>query len=80
MTIKELADELGLQYRERVDWANNLERSILMGHVKRNPLDVALMRSRHPAALAAWRALQAIERWRDRLPEELIAELERDPT
>ena len=41
-TLRQMIDEIGLQYRERVDWANQLERAILMGHVKRNPTDEPL--------------------------------------
>ncbi len=76
--IRQMADEIGLDTRERIDWANNLERAILMAHVKRPASDVALMRSRHPAALAAVRALKILEAWRDRLPAEFVAEIERD--
>lgn len=79
-TLRAMAEEIGLEYRERVDWANALERAILMGHVKRNPADVHLMRSRHPTALAAVAAFEALLRWRDRLPAEFLAEIERDPT
>lgn len=80
MIVREIAAELGLRYRETVDWANALERSILLGHVKRPASDVSIMRWRFPAFLAGVHAVEAIERWRDRLPAEFLAEIERDPT
>ena len=77
-TLKQMIGEADLDLRERVQWANNLERAILVGHVKREPAEVRLMRMRHPGMAAVVRALEAIDRWRDRLPPEFIAELERD--
>lgn len=79
-TIREMRLEIGLDTRERIDWANTLERAILMGHVKRPASDVSLMRSRHPTALAAVRAFAVLEAWRDRLPEDFITEIEREET
>ncbi len=79
-TLKQMIGEAELDLRERVQWANNLERAILMGHVKREVAEVRLMRMRHPDMAAVVRALEAVDRWRDRLPPEFIADLERDPT
>lgn len=75
-SLRKMIDEIGLEYRERVDWADNLERAIVSGHVKRPLADVVVMRSRHPVARAAVRALEALERWRARLPKELLEEIE----
>ncbi len=76
MKIAELVDEAALICRERDDHAANLERAILAGHVKRPIADVAMMRSRHPAMRAVARALQLMSVWRDRLPQEFVAEVE----
>jgi hypothetical protein len=77
--LDELADEIALDTLEREQHAANLERAILAGHVKRDLADVRMMRSRHPRARAAARALKLIAAWRERLPAEFIAEVEREP-
>ncbi len=78
MRIAELADEARLVATEREQHAANLERAILAGHVKRPIAEVSAMRSRHPTMRAAARALRLMLAWRDRLPSEFIAEVERD--
>lgn len=78
MKIRELADEAKLVSREREDHAANLERAIVLGHVKRPLADVSMMRSRHPALRAVARAMALMAIWRDRLPPEFIAEVESD--
>jgi hypothetical protein len=79
MKIAELIDEAALDAMEREQWAANLERSIAFGHVKRPLSDVTLMRSRFPAMRAIVRALKLIAAWRDKLPAEFVAEIERAP-
>jgi hypothetical protein len=79
MKIAELIDEAALEAMEREQWAANLERSIAFGHVKRPLSDVTMMRSRFPAMRAIVRALKLLAVWRDKLPEEFIAEIERAP-
>ena len=79
MRLNDLADEIALDTLEREQHAANLERAILAGHVKRDLADVRMMRSRHPRARAAARALKLIAAWRDKLPAEFIAEVEREP-
>ncbi|MGD0640273.1 MAG: hypothetical protein ABSC22_05950 [Roseiarcus sp.] len=79
MRIADLADEAQLISREREDHAANLERAILAGHSKRPLAEVQGMRSRHAAMRAVARALRLTETWRDRLPEEFIAEIEGEP-
>jgi hypothetical protein len=76
VTLAETHDEAALCAREREDHAANLERAILLGHVKRPIGEVAMMRSRHPAMRAVVRTLRLTLAWRDRLPPEFIAELE----
>ncbi|MGD0564518.1 MAG: hypothetical protein ABSA66_15685 [Roseiarcus sp.] len=78
MNIADLADEAQLISTEREQHAANLERAILAGHVKRPIADVGMMRSRHPAMRAVARALKLMLAWRERLPSEFIAEVERD--
>jgi hypothetical protein len=78
MKISEIASEARLAAREREDWANNLQRAIGYGQVKRPLSDVALIRMRVPDAQAVGRALSLMEAWRERLPHEFIAEVERD--
>jgi hypothetical protein len=79
MTLAELIDEAALCAKEREDHATNLERAIGLGHVKRQPSDVAMMRRRFPAMRAGLRALELIAAWGGRLPAEFIAEVEREP-
>ena len=74
-----MVDEAALLARECEDHAINLERAIGLGHVKRSIADVERMRGRHPAMRAGARALKLLAAWRDKLPAEFIAEVEREP-
>ena len=79
MRLDQLVDEIALDTLEREQHAANLERAILAGHVKRDLADGRMMRSRHPRARAAARALKLLAAWRDKLPAEFIAEIEGEP-
>lgn len=72
MKIAAIVDEAALLTRECEDHATNLERAIALGHVER-------MRARHPALRAVARAVKSLAAWRDKLPAEFIAEVEREP-
>ncbi len=78
MRLRDIIDHLGMQGRQVSEHADTLERAILMQHVKRNPFDVVAIRSKLPALRAAERALRIVEAWRDRLPPDFFAEVERD--
>ena len=79
MKLAHISEGLSPRYRETCDHADNLERAISHGHVRRNMAEVELMRSRHPALAAGARAVLLIDLWRDRLPQEFIADVEADP-
>lgn len=78
MRIEDMASEAQLCAIERADHADNLERAIAQGHVKRPFSDVQIMRGRHPAMRAGARALRLLVEWRERLPAEFIASVEED--
>jgi len=77
--IEAMVDEARLAASEREDHAANLERAIALGHVKRQPSDVSMLRMRFPTMRAAVRALQLIAAWRAHLPAEFVAEVEKAP-